>query len=1088
MYFRKSMPIYRHTTASPTTTASASTRSSQQGVNGNLLNLDEVLKQFVDMLAQEKNTSIKWWGYDNTTIALLNGTKKRKESKLKNEIHHVLDVSNNSISGKIVGFKINEESDWSVETVTQTPYRDDKGVNYGSSNMDSLEPIKSIVTNKLVNATKNTHIFTGSFSTAVGLTFSGGIPGTAATTVGTTFTMTATTTTNTDDSKQSEHGIQEEFFTPQGMVSRAMVNIHSREQTMKNTLIVNLIGGIIIHFQKKIDCTDILLSRQNNSRTGRHYKWYISIEDIYRYFDNHKNAISNFSEFNDTFRYVDNKVQFYVEETRSVEKIEYEFFVEKKRMPADSILYYTSLYNVNEPYKIFTGRENDLGVLHNSFFAGESGDGNLRKTIIYGPPGIGKTQLGKQYIHAHLTDGRGPYEVIGWINAEKGLYSSYSRDFSPALLGKSIDELSVLSDIKLEVDKKLNASKSWLLVFDLTSFDAKKTLSGKDLENAAKYNYDAFIPKKINRQNIGHVIILSPKALASEGYHSHQLERFTRVNAILLLYKLRHYLQTISKEVIDILRKELEDIFKAHPIPVEDKPNHLSNILEAPEYDAFNREFLYIGEYYYLACILEDHPIALTQAMVLLRDDFKSGSIKDYIKQYDDAKQYGDAYTTIEGATRKKMKNGMGDNYGKTAQTALKITFSKIESNNAFSLTLLSALSYLYLPHISQDIILNLLNDIVSVPDADKDDVASELEKYFLIFKRNNDTQDSFYEIHRLTQKSCHAYVEKDIKVKTYQHALRAIQNAYNALKASTDSTKSLANEQVSPHLRSLFHYKKIILHINPGDVLTLLLLAFDTLNYYEYELRNKNITFEWLELIRDLLQHTTSISEPIKKLNYAKLRVYDSNYCEDLDVNSNLSGSVKEESDSLFQTKEDLDEIEATFTDASDAERQEYQLTRSYYWHQKGTLFKRDNDFSASLQAYCEALKIKEPLYVETKDPKTLLSIAYTRHGMANAFFANQEKTKAARLFEQALADKEKYYVNEPYHRNIARTRLRLGVVLMDIGGLAELAGARNQFTLAEEALKRYYDDDASQELTKAKKGLKQVEEKERQLNNIQP
>jgi hypothetical protein len=110
----------------------------------------------------------------------------------------------------------------------------------------------------------------------------------------------------------------------------------------------------------------------------------------------------------------------------------------------------------------FTGRDSFLSVLRDLFF--ESHPRSRHVVTIFGPPGIGKTQLAAHYAHRHKSS----YRHIFWLRSD---CASHLRDDYAALGAQvGVHQAGTEEHFNDAIQGWLAANTEWLLIFD----DAKE--------------------------------------------------------------------------------------------------------------------------------------------------------------------------------------------------------------------------------------------------------------------------------------------------------------------------------------------------------------------------------------------------------------------------------------------------------------------------------------------------------------------------------------------------------------------------------------------------------------------------------------
>ena len=114
------------------------------------------------------------------------------------------------------------------------------------------------------------------------------------------------------------------------------------------------------------------------------------------------------------------------------------------------------VWNVPARNPHFTGRGPDLDELAQALAAGPA----VTVQSVRGMGGVGKTQLGIEYAHAHATD----YDVVWWIAAEEP--AAIPDQFAALAIRLGLDPIADPDALRALVHDRLRSVPGWLLIFD----------------------------------------------------------------------------------------------------------------------------------------------------------------------------------------------------------------------------------------------------------------------------------------------------------------------------------------------------------------------------------------------------------------------------------------------------------------------------------------------------------------------------------------------------------------------------------------------------------------------------------------------
>ncbi|NGX60019.1 MAG: Photosystem I assembly protein Ycf3 [Chlamydiae bacterium] len=143
----------------------------------------------------------------------------------------------------------------------------------------------------------------------------------------------------------------------------------------------------------------------------------------------------------------------------SGEKATKSFYKKQKGVSNQSLFNYPKLrlevkgFYIKSVHPFFVGRKDLLSQIHK--------DLSENPVLLYGPGGIGKSELGIAYANAHLSD----FDLVFFFKAEtpESLEQSYEK------LAKILEiyiEKSDFKEIRRKVHNKLKSAKNWLLLYD----------------------------------------------------------------------------------------------------------------------------------------------------------------------------------------------------------------------------------------------------------------------------------------------------------------------------------------------------------------------------------------------------------------------------------------------------------------------------------------------------------------------------------------------------------------------------------------------------------------------------------------------
>ncbi|MGW7413621.1 FxSxx-COOH system tetratricopeptide repeat protein [Streptomyces sp. NPDC054863] len=153
----------------------------------------------------------------------------------------------------------------------------------------------------------------------------------------------------------------------------------------------------------------------------------------------------------------------------------------------------------------FTGRERVLEQLHDTF--AEIGHG--ARIALYGPPGVGKTQVATEYVHRHA----GEYDIVWWVGASVRLRARSEFAALAEELGVAPVQRDQLSDHVDAAREELGRRGRWLVVLD----------GAEDPEAV-----EAILPR-----GSGHLLITTPRTdWAAHGAELIELPPFEREESV----------------------------------------------------------------------------------------------------------------------------------------------------------------------------------------------------------------------------------------------------------------------------------------------------------------------------------------------------------------------------------------------------------------------------------------------------------------------------------------------------------------------------------------------------------------------------
>ncbi|WP_341811499.1 ankyrin repeat domain-containing protein [Wolbachia endosymbiont (group A) of Oxytorus armatus] len=307
-------------------------------------------------------------------------------------------------------------------------------------------------------------------------------------------------------------------------------------------------------------------------------------------------------------------------------------------------------FDVRGPVRLFTGRDEELGMLHDSLRRNPKGAVISYITSISGPGGMGKSQLARKHAckYRRYYDGN-----VIWIDAEnfetmKDSFLRLARD----------NRLGISPKDKYGNDKTIET-----IVREVFAFFARRR-SLFIFDNVQEYKkISKFLPFSLSPDlNKPHILITS---------HDQELEK--GIDVIVL-------------EGLE-LKDAIEFVKKGFNIPKKDKSQdwEIENLVRR----------------------LQCFPLAIQQAVSYIEDQkiTEKFEISDYLKEYE---------KKAKKLLKSKIFQGIDNDYTKTTFTAWEVTMDKVRSDEQYgplASEILDVLAYFAPDKIAREIFLNLVSD-----------------------------------------------------------------------------------------------------------------------------------------------------------------------------------------------------------------------------------------------------------------------------------------------------------------------------------------------------------------------------------------
>lgn len=429
--------------------------------------------------------------------------------------------------------------------------------------------------------------------------------------------------------------------------------------------------------------------------------------------------------------------------------------------------------------------------------------------VITGMPGLGKTQIARQYAHIH----KNKYNVIWWINGKTGVAESYKAlglklitklDFKTIYiiwLEHFSDKIFAINDINNEEEKKK------LILKEFYTLDENKIYDLTNKMLSRNYNYLLIIDDVENEAQISHCIRNQPFS--------------SKFSHLLITSNNPHWTSAQIFPLEEFSTKEAEELLKS--IFKKRKIQPIDEINEENINDLINK----IGGL----------PLVLAQAGAYIVSHLMS--INAYIDLFH--KRY-----------KVLMNNEIPiSDYekGKTISNILKITIDAIK-NEPLIMEFLS-----YSAFLANEIQVDLLKNILEI-DSNNVDVfnkAVRIAKSYSLIESNN---MKYFYIHNLTQKVIQNYPE-DEKSIYIVNLLKFFNNIkYSEYSSDNDKERFLLNVN---HIEKL---SNTIMNLNICNQDSLDLLI-NLGKFYLFEKNDFNKSMVMLQKAKELLSINNDFSIP---------------------------------------------------------------------------------------------------------------------------------------------------------------------------------------------------------------------------------
>ncbi|WP_065106796.1 MULTISPECIES: ankyrin repeat domain-containing protein [unclassified Wolbachia] len=307
-------------------------------------------------------------------------------------------------------------------------------------------------------------------------------------------------------------------------------------------------------------------------------------------------------------------------------------------------------FDVRGPVRLFTGRDEELGMLHDSLQRNPKGAVISYITSISGPGGMGKSQLARKYAckYRRYYDGN-----VIWIDAEnfetmKDSFLRLARD----------NRLGISPKDKYRNDKTIET-----IVREVFAFFARRR-SLFIFDNVQEYKkISKFLPFSLSPDlNKPHILITSHDQELEKGIDVIKLGELEQRDAI-----------EFVKKGFNILKKD------------KSQDREIENLVRR----------------------LQCFPLAIQQAISYIEDQriIEKFKISDYLKEYE---------KKAKKLLKSKIFQGIDNNYTKTTFTAWEVTMDKVRSDEQYgplASEILDILAYFAPDKIAREIFLNSVSD-----------------------------------------------------------------------------------------------------------------------------------------------------------------------------------------------------------------------------------------------------------------------------------------------------------------------------------------------------------------------------------------
>ncbi|WP_264705551.1 ankyrin repeat domain-containing protein [Wolbachia endosymbiont (group A) of Gymnosoma rotundatum] len=307
-------------------------------------------------------------------------------------------------------------------------------------------------------------------------------------------------------------------------------------------------------------------------------------------------------------------------------------------------------FDVRGPVRLFTGRDEELGMLHDSLRRNPKGAVISYITSISGPGGMGKSQLARKYAckYRRYYDGN-----VIWIDAEnfetmKDSFLRLARD----------NRLGISPKDKYRNDKTIET-----IVREVFAFFARRR-SLFIFDNVQEYKkISKFLPFSLSPDlNKPHILITSHDQELEKGIDVIKLGELEQRDAI-----------EFVKKGFNILKKD------------KSQDREIENLVRR----------------------LQCFPLAIQQAISYIEDQriIEKFKISDYLKEYE---------KKAKKLLKSKIFQGIDNNYTKTTFTAWEVTMDKVRSDEQYgplASEILDVLAYFAPDKIAREIFLNSVSD-----------------------------------------------------------------------------------------------------------------------------------------------------------------------------------------------------------------------------------------------------------------------------------------------------------------------------------------------------------------------------------------